>query len=432
MLNCLDNHLSITLHYALHCPEILCKDGMLEVQLLLPRIFHDSWLNSPEGKVLSPQNLLAPDSTVDTLIDAQTGWWNTHLIDLCFYSPEAALIKSLPLCTVPQPDILIWPKENSGIYSVKSGYKCLMDFATLDIVRPTVSVAQKTFWKNIWKLNIPEKIKHFLWRSCTNSLPSKENLKKRAIPIDPTCHLCSRETESVLHALWGCEKVQTVWATDFGWVDNNRAALGSFFDLMQLIQEKPHTIPLFSTTAWTQDSQKSHSSGSRLPSQKLWRPPPRECFKTNYDGAMFDESDEAGLGVVIRNSEGQVMVALSEKIKKPPSVVALELLAARRAAALVSETGFQQSCFKGDLEVVVKALCGSGLEKSAVGHILKDTLSTVSLLQSFSFSHVNRQGNAVAHALAQRARLSFPLQVWMESVPLDLNAVILVDLKPLV
>ena len=74
-----------------------------------------------------------------------------------FYLPEAALIKSLPLCTVPQPDILIWPKENSGIYSMKSGYKCLMEIATLDTVRPTVSVAQKSFWKNIWKLNIPGK-----------------------------------------------------------------------------------------------------------------------------------------------------------------------------------------------------------------------------------------------------------------------------------
>ncbi|KAK9989949.1 hypothetical protein SO802_030188 [Lithocarpus litseifolius] len=98
------------------------------------------------------------------------------------------------------------------------------------------------------------------------------------------------------------------------------------------------------------------------------------CFKTNYDGAMFDESDEVGLGVVVRNSEGQVLVALSEKIKKPPLVVALELLAARRAAVLVSETGFQQSCFEGDSEVVVKSLRGSGLEKSAVGHILKDTV----------------------------------------------------------
>ena len=85
---------------------------------------------------------------------------------------------------------------------------------------------------------------------------------------------------------------------------------------------------------------------------------------------MFDESNEAGLGAVIQNSEGQVMAALSEKIKKPPSVVILELLVARRAAVLVSETGFQQSCFEGDSEVVVKSLCGSGMEKSVVGHIL--------------------------------------------------------------
>ena len=56
--------------------------------------------------------------------------------------------------------------------------------------------------------------------------------------------------------------------------------------------------------------------------------------KTNYDGVMFDESDEAGLGVVIRNSEGQVLATLSEKIKKPPSVVTLELLATRRAAVV--------------------------------------------------------------------------------------------------
>ena len=147
---------------------------------------------------------------------------------------------------------------------------------------------------------------------------------------------------------------------------------------------------------------------------------------------MFDESDEAGLGVVIQNSKGQVMVALSEKIKKPPSVMALELLAARRAAILVSETGFQQSCFEGDSEVIVKSLVGCGMEKSAVGHILKDTLSYVSLLKNYSFSHVNRQGNAIAHALAQRARLSFPVQVWMESVPPDLDVVILADFKPFV
>ena len=35
--------------------------------------------------------------------------------------------------------------------------------------------------------------------------------------------------------------------------------------------------------------------------------------KTNFDGAMFHDTGEVDLGVVIRNHDGEVMVALSEK-----------------------------------------------------------------------------------------------------------------------
>lgn len=58
-----------------------------------------------------------------------------------------------------------------------------------------------------------------MWKYCTNSLPTKENLLKRTIIQDSVCHLCASESENVLQALWGCEKVQRVWSTDFGWVD---------------------------------------------------------------------------------------------------------------------------------------------------------------------------------------------------------------------
>ena len=46
-----------------------------------------------------------------------------------------------------------------------------------------------------------------------------------------------------------------------------------------------------------------------------------------------------GIGVVIRNCKGEIMVALSEKIQKPQSVVALEMLAARRVALFACECG---------------------------------------------------------------------------------------------
>ena len=44
-----------------------------------------------------------------------------------------------------------------------------------------------------------------------------------------------------------------------------------------------------------------------------WQAPNSNTCKVNFDGALFATENSAGLGVVIRNSEGQVLLSLSEK-----------------------------------------------------------------------------------------------------------------------
>ena len=51
-------------------------------------------------------------------------------------------------------------------------------------------------------------------------------------------------------------------------------------------------------------------------------------MKINFDGAVFKNEDRAGIGVVVRDSQGMVMASLSENIPLPHSVVNLENLAA--------------------------------------------------------------------------------------------------------
>lgn len=264
------------------------------------------------------------------------------------------------------------------------------------------------------------------------------------------CHLHSAETEDVFHALWGCEKLQSIWATNFGWVDRSRVQSSSFLEVVNLIHENPQLVPLFAVTAWSiwyhqnKTRLQEHSlpldrisafakeyirdfknmgsplHRSRHVTDKKWRPPITGNIKTNYDGAIFGELDEAGIEVVIQNSDGEVMATLLEKSKKPSFVEALELLAARRAMSFTLELGFSNCTFEGDSKLVVKSLQGKGTENSQEGHIIKDILYYVNSLRSFFFSDVIRQGNAVAHVLTQRARLSFPLLVWMESIPPDI------------
>ena len=49
--------------------------------------------------------------------------------------------------------------------------------------------------------------------------------------------------------------------------------------------------------------------GPRLVSQ--WAPPPKNCFKVNFDAALFDHLGCASIGVVVRDHRGDVMTALS-------------------------------------------------------------------------------------------------------------------------
>ena len=120
---------------------------------------------------------------------------------------------------------------------------------------------------------------------------------------------------------------------------------------------------------------------------------------------------------MVRNEKGEVMASLAKKIGLPVGgVEVIEAMAARRAILLAVELGFHQCIIEGDSEIVFKALTEGVSNRSSFGHIIKDCNSIMASLRSCSFSHVRRQSNGVAHALARRARISSPLSVWMESV----------------
>ncbi|XP_030963981.1 uncharacterized protein LOC115985156 [Quercus lobata] len=174
-------------------------------------------------------------------------------------------------------------------------------------------------------------------------------------------------------------------------------------------------------------SLKKSSPTLRASAPKVWSPPADDGWKINFDGAMFNESGEVGIGVVMRNSVGEVKAVLAEKIKKPPSVEVLELLAARRAALFSEDLGLDKVTFEGDSEQVMKALQWGGWDFTPGGHLIRDFLYIVNSFVSSSVSHVYRQGNSVAHALAQRARLCFPISVWLDSYPTNISPFVIAD-----
>ena len=67
-----------------------------------------------------------------------------------------------------------------------------------------------TFWKGLWRLHMPEKIKLFWWQISHNVVPVGEWLGKRGSLI--VCPLCSESPiETLGHCLWDCPQDQKAW-----------------------------------------------------------------------------------------------------------------------------------------------------------------------------------------------------------------------------
>ena len=94
----------------------------------------------------------------------------------------------------------------SSAYCVSRQARCDTHQGESSTSQPVVS-----FWRCIWKLPLPNKIKAFAWRACRNILPTKANLFSRKITQDDVCDECGTVVESTAHVLWHCAKAKEVW-----------------------------------------------------------------------------------------------------------------------------------------------------------------------------------------------------------------------------
>lgn len=147
----------------------------------------------------------------------------------------------------------------------------------------------------------------------------------------------------------------------------------------------------------------------------------------NYDGAVFAETAEAGIGVIVRNDYGKPIATLSQKIRYPLLVEATEAMVARRAVRFALELGLTEVEFEGDSRTINDALTGEKYSKAEFGIIIEDTKALARLLHKHLFLHVKRMGNQVANALACRAKNCKIPNDRLESVPPNIENLLSLD-----
>ena len=158
-----------------------------------------------------------------------------------------------------------------------------------------------------------------------------------------------------------------------------------------------------------------------------WSHPLVGVFKVNFDAALFENIGSAGIGVAIRDSDGEIIAALSQRIPLPFSVEMAKAMAACRALLFAQGLSLYKVMMKGDYLRVVSALNTSVSCNTMYGNVVEETRRQVCKFHFCGFSHVHRGGNKLAQSLARRAVSSVGLDVWVEELPIELESVFQTD-----
>ncbi|KAH1091516.1 hypothetical protein J1N35_018773 [Gossypium stocksii] len=89
-------------------------------------IWNDPWLLGLRNSRLLVENMDTRWSTVDQLLNLDSGTWNKEVIYKMFDEVQAPRILNIPLAGCNAPDLLVWRYDASGEYSMKNEYRTLL------------------------------------------------------------------------------------------------------------------------------------------------------------------------------------------------------------------------------------------------------------------------------------------------------------------
>ncbi|KAH1032402.1 hypothetical protein J1N35_044576 [Gossypium stocksii] len=89
-------------------------------------IWNNPWLPSPGNSRLLVHNMCTQWTIVDQLIDESSMTWKEDIIYKFVDHDQARRIFNIPLAHINAEDVLVWRHDNTGEYTVKSGYRVLL------------------------------------------------------------------------------------------------------------------------------------------------------------------------------------------------------------------------------------------------------------------------------------------------------------------
>ena len=147
-----------------------------------------------------------------------------------------------------------------------------------------------------------------------------------------------------------------------------------------------------------------------------WSLPPPGFHKVSVDGATCPNGSNSCIGVIIRDSSGQVIAALSKPLSASYSPEIANILAMENGVTLAHEMNITRVIFESDSLATVQSVVT--MESGGpLGHIISGIRSSLLHFCSWHLHHLKRDHNRAAHELAKLAKSTGFAQVWKGTLP---------------
>ncbi|KAA3468935.1 reverse transcriptase [Gossypium australe] len=390
-----------------------------------------------------------PGKDNNRVTDESSSTWKSELIYRLVDKATVDRILSIPLASRRMEDALVWKYDGSGEYSVKSGYRALMTTAISPMPNCAIEGTYNSFYKLLWALKLPGKVKIHVWRLFNNLLPHASNLARRMVITETACPLCRAELEDSNHLMWSCGVLQSVWThllvpipvIEETWDHHKRLA-----HMFVNIEEQHRSIVAISFwSLWYRRNKLIHE-GTRFNLQEvigfirgyinelntlqrsvqpsirpgpkeLWRPPEEGKIKVNFDASYRSDGNMAFTAVIARDASGIIQGAGTYLFTQVVYPFVAEARACERALSFTLSLGFTRLEVEGDSLTVIKSIEKKENDRSVLRPITQHIRHLGSSFEEITYRHVWRSANGVAHTLALEGRRRNHSGIWNWELP---------------
>lgn len=410
-------------------------------------VLDDPWIPS-FPTIQSSTYIHAESSLKVSNFISESGRWYEHLVRQLFPNHISEAILDIPLNRRGCEDIRFWSGSKNGKYSVKSGYH--VDTNCWSTPSNTSRHPLSSWWKTLWNLRLPPKIRIFMWKASRDFIPTEVNLMSHHISIIGQCSLCRFHCASTSHCLIFCNAVKHVWKKTSFWGCLKSHSNAKFLDCAIYMSKicNQDDFELFVTLCWAiwweyckwkhdNDGKISnlcvdwafaffevvHASSSKCVLQEdarqmktasPWIPPAPNLFRLDVDAGFDILRNKFSVGAIIRDSEGLTRGAHAICIRNPGSVLAAELLAIRYGLDLCLQVGLSQVCIYSDSKEAVRAVLNPSSETGPPGVLAIEINSIFRDNHFISIMHMSRVVNVIAHFLAHKASALSSDFIWLD------------------